>query len=380
MRFVSNLFVGCVGLLLALGLVMLYSAGMKPGASAGQERFLVTQLIWCGVAFVPCAVAASMDYGKFRQWAWAFLAVSALLLMAVLVPAFSDRINGSRRWLDLGFGRFQPSETAKFALVLALAAYAARSEAEMKSFRKGLLIPALFISPILLLIYVEPDRGTTALLAVVSGVMLIIAGVRWLHLLPPAAAMIGGFAWLLLSDPMRRARILSWMDLEGSKQGVGFQGWQALVALGSGGWTGRGLGNGRQKLGFIPEHQTDFIFSVIGEELGLIATLAVILVFMLLLFCGLFIAWNARDQFGFVLGSGITFLIGLQAFINMGVVTGLLPNKGLPLPFISYGGSNLVVMMTCAGFLFSIARHAEPRADWDHGPENIFSASPGVQT
>lgn len=378
MRFVSNLFVACVGLLLALGLVMLYSAGMRPGAGTGQERFLVTQLEWCVVAFLACGVAASVDYGWFRKWAWAFLGLSAGLLLLVLL--IGDKINGARRWFDLGFGSFQPSEPAKLCLILALAAYAARYEMEMKTFRRGLLIPALFIGPLLLLIYVEPDRGTTALLAVVSGAMLIIAGVRWLYLLPPAALGIGGFAWLILSDPVRHARIISWMDLEGSKQGVGFQGWQALLALASGGWTGLGLGNGRQKLGFIPEHQTDFIFSVIGEELGLVATLAVILVFLLLLFCGIFISWRARDQFGFMLGSGITFLIGLQAFINMGVVTGLLPNKGLPLPFISYGGSNLVVMMTCAGFLFSIARHAEPRADWNHGPENIFSASSEATT
>ena len=354
---------------------MLYSAGMRPGAGTGQARFLVMQLAWCGVGFIPCAIAASLDYRIFQKWAWLLFALSAVLLVLVPIPGLADRINGARRWFRFGFGSFQPSEVAKLSLIVALAAYAERRETEMNTFWRGLAIPALFIAPVLLLIYVEPDRGTMALLAVVSGIMLIIAGVRWFYLLPPAVVAVAGFAWLMLADPLRRDRILSWLDPEGSKRGVGFQAYQALLALGSGGWTGLGLGNGRQKLGFIPEHQTDFIFSVIGEELGLVATLAVIALFVILIYCGIYISWHARDTFGFLLGSGITFMIGLQAFINVGVVTGLLPNKGLPLPFISYGGSSLVMMLTCAGILFSIARHAEPRPDWDEEPENIFSGT-----
>ena len=149
---------------------------------------------------------------------------------------------------------------------------------------------------------------------------------------------------------------MSWLDPEGTKQGVGYQAWQSLIALGSGGTTGLGLGNGRQKLGFVPEHQTDFIFSVIGEELGLIATMAVVVGFALFVICGAFISLKSSDVFGFLLGSGLTLLIGFQAFINIGVVTSTLPNKGLPLPFISRGGTNLVVMLFCVGVLLSIAR------------------------
>jgi cell division protein FtsW len=162
---------------------------------------------------------------------------------------------------------------------------------------------------------------------------------------------------------MRSERIYSWLHLEETRRDKGLQAYQAMIALGSGGLTGKGLGDGRQKLGFVPEHHTDFIFSIIGEELGLIATLLVVAAFVVIVFCGVHIAWNASDTFGLLLGSGLTFLIGLQAFVNVGVVTSALPNKGLPLPFISYGGSNLVMMLMSVGLLLSIARHArEPDA------------------
>jgi cell division protein FtsW len=160
---------------------------------------------------------------------------------------------------------------------------------------------------------------------------------------------------------MRMRRIFSWWDLEQHKDGVGYQAYQAMIALGSGGWFGLGLGNSLQKLGFVPEHQTDFIFAIIGEELGLIATLLVVLAFVVLVICGIYIALNARDPFGLLLAAGVTLLIGLQAAINIGVVTSALPNKGLPLPFISYGGSNLLAMLTCVGILFSVARCAPAR-------------------
>jgi cell division protein FtsW len=159
-------------------------------------------------------------------------------------------------------------------------------------------------------------------------------------------------------NPMRSERIYSWLHLEETKRNKGHQAYEAMVALGSGGLTGKGLGDGRQKLGFVPEHHTDFIFSIIGEELGLVATALVIVAFIAIVFCGTYIAMNARDTFGLLLGAGITFLIGLQAFINIGVVTSALPNKGLPLPFISYGGSNLLAMLASVGLLLNIARQA----------------------
>ena len=176
--------------------------------------------------------------------------------------------------------------------------------------------------------------------------------------MPPAVAALTALGFSLWHDPIRSKRIFSWLYLEENKSGVGYQAYQAMLALGSGGWTGLGLGNGRQKMGFVPENHTDFILSIVGEELGLVATLLIIVGFVAIVVCGIYIALKSRDTFGLLLGSGITFLIGLQAFINIGVVTSALPNKGLPLPFISYGGSNLLIMLTSVGLLLSIARHA----------------------
>jgi cell division protein FtsW len=187
---------------------------------------------------------------------------------------------------------------------------------------------------------------------------LLVAGVRWKYIVPPVMLAGVGLAVSLLHDPMRIRRIFSWLYLEENKSGVGYQAYQAMLALGSGGWLGLGLGNGRQKLGFVPENHTDFILSIIGEELGLVATLLVVLGFVGIIICGISIAMTSRDTFGMLLASGITFLIGLQAFINIGVVTSALPNKGLPLPFISYGGSNLLIMLVTVGLLLSIARVA----------------------
>jgi cell division protein FtsW len=212
------------------------------------------------------------------------------------------------------------------------------------------------------LIFVEPDVGTALLLGTVSSIMLPIAGIRWRYFVPPVLIALVGLGVFLWQNPMRSERIYSWLHLEETKQDKGMQAYQAMVALGSGGVTGVGLGDGRQKLGRIPEHHTDFILSVIGEELGLSATLFVIAAFLAITICGVYIAWHACDTFGMLVASGITFLIGLQAVINVGVVTGSLPNKGLSLPFISYGGSNLVVMLTCVGVLGSIARRGvEPK-------------------
>jgi cell division protein FtsW len=187
-----------------------------------------------------------------------------------------------------------------------------------------------------------------------------MAGVRWKFIIPPVILAAVGLAVSILHDPMRMKRIFSWLDVEQNKNGVGYQAYQAMIALGSGGWTGLGLGNGRQKLGWVPEHHTDFIFSIIGEELGLLVTLLVVLAFVVIAICGIYIAMHARDNFGTLLATGITLLISLQAAINIGVVTSALPNKGLPLPFISYGGSNLLAMFTCIGILLSVARQANP--------------------
>ncbi len=354
MKLATTILVFCVAALLMLGMVMLYSSSTDQVGT----RYLVMQLAWGAIGLAACAAAAIVDYRHLKKFSVALLALSVVLLVLVFVPKIGLKVNGAHRWLNLGGCRFQPSELAKLSLIIVLAHYADRFQRQMPDFKRGLVWPGLILVVVIGLIFIEPDRGTSILLSAVCAALLLVAGVRWKFLVPPLVGAVGLLALSLWHDPMRLQRILSWLDPEKTKEGVGYQSWQAMLALGSGGWFGLGLGNGRQKLGFLPEHHTDFILSIIGEELGLVATLAVVLLFVALVICGLYIAWHSRDFFGLHLGAGITFLIGLQAFINIGVVTSALPNKGLPLPFISYGGSNLLMMLTAIGLLLSIARRA----------------------
>jgi len=365
MKVAVTVLVFCAAALLSLGMVMLYSASMHDTLHNHQAgaHYLVMQSIWCAAGLVLCVVAAAIDYRWLKMTVWPLFGISLALLVLVLVlkdhhigGLSAPRINGARRWFDFHGFRFQPSELARLVLVMLVAWYGSYFQRQMPTIKRGILIPGLFIVPTLVLILREPDFGSTMLLATVCGVLLVLAGARLRYLAPPVIAGVLGFAWLLWHDPVRRERILAFLHPEKYKAGVGYQSWQAMIALGSGGWTGLGLGNGRQKLGFVPEHHTDFILSIIGEELGLIATLLVVLTFVVLVLCGLFIANRARDTFGMLLASGLTLLIGLQAAINIGVVTSALPNKGMPLPFISYGGSNLLAMLTCVGLLLSVAR------------------------
>jgi cell division protein FtsW len=355
MKAAVTMLVFCVAALLALGMVMLYSSSM---AQAGA-RYLLMQLVWCAIGLGLCLAATLIDYRWLKKFAWPLFALAIFLLLLVFVPHIGVKVNGARRWIHAGNIRFQSSELAKLALIIALAWYGEHFQRQMPTWKRGIVIPAVFIGIILGLVFVEPDRGTTILLGSVSAVMLIIAGVRWTYIVLPVTLALAGLGVSLARDPMRTRRIFSWLDLEAHKSGVGYQAYQAMIALGAGGWAGLGLGNGRQKMGFVPENHTDFIFSIIGEELGLVTTLLVVMAFVGVIVCGIYIALRAQDSFGMLLGCGITFLIGLQAFINIGVVTSALPNKGLPLPFISYGGSNLLMMLIAVGILLSIARQVK---------------------
>jgi cell division protein FtsW len=361
MKWATTILIFCVAVLTGLGMVMLYSSSMNMvvGKSAVGTQLLTAQLAWCFFGFIGCIATASFDYRRLKKLSPYLLVISVVLLALVFAPKIGIGRKGAHRWIGLpGMPHFQPSELAKLALILFLAAYGERFQRQMTTFRQGLLIPGCIAGVVLALIFIEPDRGCTILLTLVACIMLVVAGVRLSFLFPPALALAGGLALSFLHDPMRLRRIMAWIHPEENKNGVGYQAYQAMIALGSGGWFGLGLGNGRQKLGFVPEHHTDFIFSIIGEELGLITTLAVVLLFIVLIICGVFIARRASDPFGLLLGTGIIFMIGLQAFINIGVVTSVLPNKGMPLPFISYGGSNLLLMLIAVGLLLSISRFA----------------------
>jgi cell division protein FtsW len=344
----------CVAALLALGMVMLYSAKMTQGGA----HYLIIQLIGCGLGLIGCVMLAWLDYRLFKRFALAIVALALVLLVLVLIPGIGMVRGGARRWFDFGLVSFQPSEVGKIAVIVFLAWYGERFQRQMGSFVRGILIPGAVVGVLMGLTFIEPDVGCAMLLAAVGAAMLFIAGIRWRYFLPPVLIGIVGLALFLQNDPVRSRRIYAWLHPEETRQTSGAQAYQSILAIGSGGSTGRGLGDGRQKRGFIPAHYTDFIFAVIGEELGLVATLGILVAFGLLIASGLYISCHAADMFGFLLGSGITLLIGIQMIINIGVVTNVLPNKGMPLPFISYGGSNLLFMLCVVGILLSIARHA----------------------
>jgi cell division protein FtsW len=361
MKWAAFILIFCVAVLIGLGMVMLYSASMnmEMNKSTVGAQLLVTQFHWFLCGLFGCIAAAVMDYRRLKGLSPWLLGFSALTLLLVFAPVIGHSSHGAHRWIHFpGVPNVQPSELAKLALILFLAAYGDRYQRQMTGFKKGLVIPGAVTALVLGLIFVEPDRGCTILLASVCGVMLIVAGVRLVYLVPPVGLLMAGLAFSFLHDPMRMRRIMAWAHPDQHKEGAGYQAREAMIALGSGGWTGLGLGNGRQKMGFVPEHHTDFIFSIIGEELGLIATMTVVLLFIAMIVCGVFIARRSSDAFGLLLGTGLMFMIGLQAFINVAVVTSVLPNKGMPLPFISYGGSNLVLMLVAVGLLISISRFA----------------------
>ncbi|HEU6448342.1 MAG TPA: putative lipid II flippase FtsW [Verrucomicrobiae bacterium] len=346
----------CVAALLALGLVMLYSSSIMDGA-----HDLMMQAIWCGIGFVVCVTATALDYLWLKKLAWPIFVIALALLAAVFAPIIGHASHGAHRWIHFPGLTLQPSEFAKVALIIILAWYGDRFQRQMNTFKAGVIFPGIIAGAILGMVFIEPDRGTTILLAAVTGSLLLLAGSRWTHLFAPVIFGGAAFAASLLHDSMRRNRIAAWLHPDEHLNGAALQAQQAMIGMGDGGLFGLGLGNGVRKFGYLPEIHTDFIFANIGEELGLIATLLVVLTFIIVAICGILISLNARETFGTLLAAGITLLICLQAAINIGVVTSALPNKGLPLPFISYGGSNLLAMMACVGILLSVARHAPVR-------------------
>lgn len=357
MRYAVFILVTSVLALMTLGTVMLCSTTV-----GFMHNNFEKQLAFCVLGVLACVIMACGDYEWLKRVSWPLYVLAVLALLGVLI--FGVTRGGARRWYNLEIMLFQPSELAKLALIIALSHYADWNQRHMHRFGKGLVVPLVFTLPMLVLILKEPDFGTTILLGGLTGMMLFTAGVPLRHLMPTALVgiiLIGTFIYL---DPVRRERVLGTLQKGQEKaelRDVRYQAEQSVTAIGSGGLTGFGLGEGLMKMGRVPENHTDFIFSVVGEELGLVATLPVVLAYLALFLSGLYISWHARDMFGTYLGLGITFLIALQAFINIGVVTDLLPNKGLPLPFVSYGGSSLVMTLAGVGLLLNVARHhAEP--------------------
>ncbi|HXM73996.1 MAG TPA: putative lipid II flippase FtsW [Chthoniobacterales bacterium] len=350
------MFLAVLGMLV-IGIVMLFSTSAFARDSHGDVYFFIKrQGLWFGIGLVICTIAALVDYHFWQRTWWIWFALALVTLVLCFVPHLGMRINGSRRWVGLGPLSFQPSETAKVAAVFFLAYWFAREEKPKKSLLANFVIPIAVTGILLALILAEVDLGTTALIGATTFVMMFVAGANAILL---GLVSLGGLSAILIAAtlmPERMGRLLAFLHPENYKQDAGLQQMQALIAWGSGGMEGLGLGNGRQKMLYLPYAHTDFIFPMIGEELGLRVSLLVVFLFVVIIVCGMMIALHAKDRFGLLLGCGIVSLLGLQAAVNIGVTTSLLPNKGLPLPFISYGGSNLVACLFGIGLLLNIYR------------------------
>ena len=344
--------------LVALGIVVLASASTFRSQTVYGDPFFFfkRQLIWLGLGALALFFCARFNYHYWRKLAKYLAIFSTGLLILVL---FSPKINGSHRWLHLGVMHFQPSELAKLAVVILLAHWIARGPWRMAAFKDGVLIPGLALGMVLVLVLLEPDFGTTIMLAGVGWTMLFIGGTSKKWLLPVAAVGLALLLLFLRLDPIRWERILAWLWPKLHPK-TAYQMMEAINAFILGGldinWAGS-----IKKQGHLPEAHTDFIFAIAGEELGLLGSLGIVGLFAAFLVCGLMICLHAPDLFGRYLAFGITLLICFQAILNMYVVTGLLPTKGITLPFFSYGGSSLFMTLTCCGILLNIGRYAENR-------------------
>jgi cell division protein FtsW len=350
------LFLAVLGLLV-IGIVMLFSTSAYARDSHGDVYFFIKrQAIWIGLGLVGCIFAALMNYHFWQKtwWIWFGLALGALALC--YIPHIGMRINGSRRWVGYGPMTFQPSELAKIAIIFFLAAWFARREKPDGNFLWEFVLPLAIVSLPAALVLGEVDLGTTALIGATTFVVMFVAGTNPLWLGGLAFAGLGGLLAVATQISERMGRLSAFLHPQTYKDDAGLQQMQALIAWGSGGMDGLGLGNGRQKMLYLPYAHTDFIFPIIGEELGLRFSLLVVFFFIVIIVCGIMIALHARDRFGLLLGCGIVSLLALQAAVNIGVTTSLLPNKGLPLPFISYGGSNLAACLFGIGLLLNVYR------------------------
>ncbi len=346
-------------MLLAAGLLVLFSATYF-AATENRLSEVIKQLLGIALGTVACIVTSRIPYRFWRQtWVVATgLIISAILLILVIIPGIGVYINGSRRWLSIGGLSFQPSELAKFAIVLYMATVLSYAGPRIKRLWTG-IVPVLIVPGVtFLLILEQPNLSTAGSIMIVSLILIIMAGAKWRHILLMlvGGVCVGGFyAW---SEPYRRRRLMSFRNPFAMMHDEGYQLSQSLIAFGSGGVFGMGLGQGRQKYAYLPYPESDFIFAIVGEDFGLLGCIVVIALFVALMIAGYRVAIACRDKFGALLAAGITSSITVQAFLNMGVVVGILPTTGLPLPFFSAGGTSVSITMAAMGILMNISRTA----------------------
>ena len=351
-----------VAALVLLGLVMILSASSVSSFATYGSSFLFfkRQLLWAAIGLVVFVFFVRMDYRRLRGWGYLSYAVAVGLLLAVLIPGAGTSVGGSARWLSAGPLSFQPSEIAKLALVLFAADVFSRKKEERFDSLAHTAIPLLpALAVLAVLVMLQPDLGTTLMLGSIGLGLLFVAGAPFRFMAPILSASIALTAAAAFSEPYRRARVLAFLNPWADPYNTGYQTIQSLVAMGSGGWFGVGLGASRQKWLYVPNAHTDFIYAILGEEMGLLGSLVVLGLFVFLTWLGIRTAHRAPDRFGTLVAAGITIWIAVQALINMGAVTGVLPITGVPLPLVSFGGTSLVVSLAAMGVLINIAHRGE---------------------
>lgn len=348
-------------ILLQIGIVMVYSSSTIIASENFNDAyfFFKKEILWAMLGIFAILVFMNLDYHILRRFAYPLLVISLALLVLVLIPQFGREVGGAKRWLNLVYFSFQPSELAKLVLIIYMSYSLTKKADYLDSFSMGYLPNLLILGIFFVLIMFQPDLGTAVLIAAVVFSLFLVAGIRYSYLFY-SLLMILPFLYVTISTvSYRKRRILAFLNPWGDPLDAGFQIVQSFLALGRGGLFGLGLGQGRQKLFYLPEPHTDFIFAVIGEELGFLGAFLILLLFFTLFWKGILVARRCPDLFGRYLAFGIVMMISFQVIINIGVVTGLLPTKGLPLPFISLGGSSLLINCIGVGILLNIAKQSK---------------------
>lgn len=355
---------GAVASLVAIGLVMIYSASSTSGYADHRDTayYLKHQLVYLGVGLAAAVLVYHIDYRKLKAFAPYGLLLSILSLAAVLVPHVGVDVNGARRWIGAGGFSLQPSEFAKLAVVVYLAAMLSTRGERIRSLAHGVVPLFLAVAIVAVLVLKEPDMGTASLIVLTAFAILFAAGARIEHLALVALAVVPPVVATIVASPYKRARIFAFLNPWKDPENTGFHIVQSLLALGSGGIFGVGLGESRAKFFYLPEQYTDFIFSILGEELGWIGAFAVVLLFTVFAYRAIRIAIGAPDRFGYFLAVGAAATIAIQAFINIGVVTSSWPVTGVPLPFISFGGSSLIVCLIAVALILNVGRYRRVNA------------------
>ena len=341
-----------------IGLIIMFSAsGVMAETRYGDSTFfLKRQSLWLLLGLVALHWVAQRDYNMWKTLTPYGLVLTFVLLVLVLIPFLGTQVNGARRWLRVAGFSMQPGEIAKLSIVLYLASFLVRKEQDLVTFSRGVLAPMAVVGTFAGLLLLEPDMGTAVVLTLLLFGLLFLGGTRLPHLLGMGMVLLAVAYTLIMQSDYRRRRLLNFLDPWQDPTDAGFQLTQSFVALGNGGLFGVGLGEGRQKLFFLPEAHADFVLALVGEELGFVGTGLLIGLFAVLIVKGFKIAGQAPDAFGRHLAGGVSLLVGIQVLINMSVVSGLLPTKGLTLPFVSYGGSSLIMSLVAMGILLSISR------------------------